>query len=146
MRGEKEVLVCPSCGKTFKALICRHQKYCSATCYLGTVSNTMKKSWASGKYLTRRKRVTKWINELDRRLFVRYGIRLTDYNLFLKKQKNACAICGRLFGRRRPSVDHDHITNRFRGILCYGCNSRLGHLEMKGWLQKARAYLRSTAH
>lgn len=41
-------------------------------------------------------------------------------------------------------LDHDHLTNKFRGWLCHKCNSGIGHLgdNIEG-LEKALAYLRN---
>jgi len=58
-----------------------------------------------------------------------YGITLEDYNRMLKSQGGVCAICGTSVpgGTGRFHVDHDHATNRARGILCVNCNRMLGN-------------------
>lgn len=47
----------------------------------------------------------------------------------LKKQKNKCKICNTEM--MNPQVDHDHITGKYRGILCVPCNNGLGIYENK---------------
>ena len=37
-----------------------------------------------------------------------------------------CEICNAPRGIRRLHIDHDHETNKFRGILCGLCNKGLG--------------------
>jgi hypothetical protein len=39
------------------------------------------------------------------------------------------------------ALDHDHETNRARGVLCQPCNLGLHYIETPGWLSKALAYL-----
>lgn len=62
-------------------------------------------------------------------------------------QQGRCAICdiemGAL-GRKGHSVtsDHDHQTNRPRGLLCRVCNSKLAPLEDAPWREKAERYLK----
>src|SRR5262245_12668436 len=50
------------------------------------------------------------------------------YNLTKKQleklSENGCEVCGSF---DRLHVDHDHITNTVRGILCQKCNIALGH-------------------
>lgn len=58
----------------------------------------------------------------------KYGITEVDYQTLLAKQNGGCAICGSS-GRRRLDVDHDHLTNKIRGLLCNNCNRGLGHLK-----------------
>ena len=61
-------------------------------------------------------------------------ISLDTYNDLLLKQNNKCAICGydetalanNQIKIRRLSVDHDHQTNKIRGLLCKNCNSAIG--------------------
>ena len=45
-------------------------------------------------------------------------------NNLIKKHGNQCAICKkpRSAFKKNLSVDHNHITNRIRGLLCYRCN------------------------
>ena len=51
----------------------------------------------------------------------------------LKFQGNKCAICSREFTwedkNHTPHVDHNHETNKVRGILCDWCNKGLGNFE-----------------
>jgi hypothetical protein len=67
-----------------------------------------------------------------------YGITLTQYNEKVRLQANRCAICRR--GEtdpiskssnkpRRLAVDHDHVTNMVRGLLCRRCNLVVWALE-----------------
>lgn len=59
------------------------------------------------------------------RLKRRYGISLKYYEQILQDQGNKCAICVKS-RKRGLFVDHCHITNRVRGLLCSNCNSILG--------------------
>jgi uncharacterized protein with PIN domain len=65
-----------------------------------------------------------------------YGITLAQYNDMLRKQANRCAICRRpesvkyASGRvKRMAVDHDHVTNAVRALLCQRCNTVVWALE-----------------
>lgn len=62
-----------------------------------------------------------------------YGITEEDYAAMLAAQGNACAICrGTTTGSRRTRyfhVDHDHATNKVRGLLCAKCNTALGLMD-----------------
>ncbi len=74
----------------------------------------------------------------------RYGISPADYEAMLARQGGVCAICGsRARGSdRRLHVDHCHATGKVRGLLCFSCNSGLGHFaDRRDWLQAADAYL-----
>jgi len=58
-----------------------------------------------------------------------YGITLTEYNQLLEKQNYRCAICKTDKPRGKDNqfhVDHDHLTNKIRGLLCGSCNVALG--------------------
>lgn len=82
--------------------------------------------------------------------FRKYGLYPDDYDRMLEEQDGVCAICKTLPPRRAgPTkvailvVDHDHDTNKVRGLLCTGCNQGIGNfLENEDSLQSAVAYLR----
>lgn len=74
-----------------------------------------------------------WCREC--RNFYRSEIRRGKYRdiisdeLLIETQKEAngkCNICGKI---SKLSVDHDHKTNKFRGLLCDNCNLGLGHFK-----------------
>ena len=64
-----------------------------------------------------------------------YGITSEDYEKLLKKQNYRCAICDQIHEDAKGScggrllVDHDHITLAVRGLLCFKCNTGLGHFK-----------------
>lgn len=53
-----------------------------------------------------------------------------------------CECCGEPKGVRALCLDHNHITNEFRGWLCISCNAGIGSLgdDVEGVL-KAVSYL-----
>lgn len=67
----------------------------------------------------------------------RYGLSLNEYNDLLLKQNNKCAICkepetvkdSRTKTIKSLSIDHDHATNKVRGLLCNMCNTGLGRFR-----------------
>ncbi len=78
-------------------------------------------------------------------LIHKYGITLKDYKSILEQQGNKCAICGETGpggGRVNFYVDHDHVTNKVRGLLCHSCNVGLGHFrDSRDILSAAMQYL-----
>ncbi len=77
-------------------------------------------------------------------LMWRIGSNMTykDFKVLLNKQKNGCAICGKIETKRRLSVDHCHKTGRIRGLLCQLCNTSLGGFkDNPKLLKKAIKYL-----
>lgn len=64
----------------------------------------------------------------SKRLYV-YGLTHPQYEAMLLKQAAACAICSTAFSdTNKACVDHDHHTNKVRGLLCHTCNKALGML------------------
>jgi len=72
-----------------------------------------------------------------------YGISWNDYQRILGAQSGVCAICGNTNQNgRRLSVDHDHSTNKVRGLLCSSCNIGIGNFrESPLFLAKGIEYL-----
>jgi hypothetical protein len=71
-----------------------------------------------------------------------FGITLNEYLDMVEQQNYVCKICGGDSEYKGLAVDHDHKTNRIRGLLCDRCNRGLGHFkdDIK-YLQKAIDYL-----
>lgn len=57
--------------------------------------------------------------------FNKYGITKKDYDVMYKQQLGKCAICGGKLGYsdRGTHIDHNHISNKVRGLLCLTCNT-----------------------
>lgn len=72
----------------------------------------------------------------------RYGVSLEEYEEKIKPCKN-CGICGREFQNDKDKhFDHNHISKKFRGVLCTNCNLGLGHFkDNKEILSSAINYL-----
>lgn len=82
-----------------------------------------------------------------------YGISIEQYENFLQKQNNCCAICFNSFinEKKHPSIDHDHSCcsdkkscgNCVRGLICNRCNLMIGLAKDDTIiLQNAIKYLR----
>lgn len=91
------------------------------------------------------KRYNKSPKRKDWYLRNRFGITLEQYDEMFENQNGVCAICGEInIDGRRLAVDHNHETGKIRGLLCTGCNTRLGILEHKTWRSLAEKYLKSS--
>jgi hypothetical protein len=58
----------------------------------------------------------------------RYGIDEEQYKNMVLSQNNICAICNNT-SNKTLHVDHDHVTGKVRGLLCYSCNTGIGLLK-----------------
>jgi hypothetical protein len=65
---------------------------------------------------------------LNRKRHLRQSYKLTpaEYEAYVVKQAGKCAICGAF---TKLHVDHDHLTNIVRGLLCGNCNRGIGMLK-----------------
>lgn len=135
-------LICPGCGTAFAPV--GRQKFCSMRC--GQRVQTRRRLgiadperigecwWCHGDF-----------NRLDgRRLYCsaecarfvkslwnlsRYGITRDDYRESWYGQGGKCAVCRqpeRTARNHLLCIDHDHVTGRFRGLLCSHCNRGIG--------------------
>jgi hypothetical protein len=74
-------------------------------------------------------------------LKTRYGLsKRSDYARLVLAQNGCCAICKLGLSL---SIDHCHLTNKVRGLLCRNCNTALGMLkDSPELLQSAIEYLK----
>jgi beta-galactosidase/beta-glucuronidase len=64
----------------------------------------------------------------DKWLRKKYGITQEQKNKMRDKQDNICCICKNTFlDDKSACVDHCHVTQKVRGLLCKKCNSLLGY-------------------
>lgn len=86
----------------------------------------------------------KQYREIERRkkLRLRYGPQADVHQAVqLRRQKNLCAICLRRM--KKKCLDHCHVTNVLRGVLCDTCNTGLGMFkENPKFLRRAVEYLK----
>lgn len=63
----------------------------------------------------------------------RAGVDVTAAKATLAAHDGKCGICAspKPGGTKGWHVDHDHATGKVRGILCCGCNLRLGWYEKR---------------
>lgn len=80
------------------------------------------------------------------RLLKKYGLTSDQFDELLRQQNFRCAICE----STEPSgtgiwhIDHDHQTNKVRGILCHHCNVALGSVrDSARILRRMMCYLSS---
>ena len=60
----------------------------------------------------------------------KYGLTPDSFNTMIEAQFHRCKICGVVFDElSRTCVDHCHSTGKVRGILCFHCNTALGHFR-----------------
>ena len=80
----------------------------------------------------------------NNRLKNKYAITLKEYNQLFKAQNGLCAGCYRHQSQFKYAlaVDHDHLTDRVRGLLCGPCNTTLGNvLDNPDTLRRLASYL-----
>ena len=100
--------------------------------------NKTGKKWAS------KKRASDPLYARKSKLKYKYNLTLADYDKMLGAHDGKCAICGGVNKNgRRLCVDHNHKTNKIRGLLCKDCNLILGFAkDSVGTLLTAVTYLR----
>jgi hypothetical protein len=102
----------------------------------------------------RRKRAKPGFVEKCRAGFIKrkYGITIEDYQNMLVKQNNVCAICfkedmtieANSMRLKGLCIDHCHVTNKVRGLLCNKCNPMIGYSKDSiKLLESAISYLKA---
>jgi hypothetical protein len=76
------------------------------------------------------------------RVLLKHNLTKDDYNKMLSDQNELCAICHVDEGKTL-CIDHDHVTNKVRGLLCNRCNKGLGLLgDSLDSINSALSYLK----
>lgn len=140
LKGSKE-LICRLCGAdrdlTCSSILCKDCRLIKNREAWNRWQNSMSPEEKT-EYLAR---VAK--NQLKAAL-KKYNLTLMDYDSLLIKQGYSCGICLEKDpgGKGRWHIDHDHLTNKVRGLLCHNCNTALGGFkDSVGNLQRAINYL-----
>jgi hypothetical protein len=117
------------------------EKKCSKCKLLKPASEFRPKKTATGGLRSRCRSC-----EIDDTREMKYGIDRREFDALMKAQGGRCAICKRPFsgvGAKQTHVDHDHVTGRVRGLLCYTCNVGIGYFnDSVAMLEHAIAYLK----
>ena len=63
-----------------------------------------------------------------------YGLTVAEFDAMVEAQGGVCACCGE---RDPQHVDHDHVTGRVRGVVCFRCNSGIGQFDDRADLMRS---------
>jgi len=147
---------CPHCGVVFSttpgcigSVLSKHQNRCSRA--TEEERNTYRRThkWRPADPNYARRQMAGWReSHLERNRFNArwsrvkraFGLTPEAYKALLDAQGGVCAICRKAETARnvnkqsgvrikRLSVDHDHKTNKIRGLLCQHCNHTLGKMD-----------------
>lgn len=94
--------------------------------------------------MDKQKHPGKWkLKNLQKRLRKEYDFSLAEYQSMVSSQSNRCAMCKQKPGEgQRLDIDHNHKTNKVRGLLCSLCNRTVSYVENHAnRLKLARKYL-----
>lgn len=65
-----------------------------------------------------------------KRTLKNHGITKEYYEFMFTNQSGMCAICSSvLIDSKLTHIDHNHSTQKIRGLLCATCNLGLGHFK-----------------
>jgi len=109
--------------------------YCSAACRSRTVSGRRFRELLDDP-----------VGHEDRKRYLRakhferaYGVTLEARDAMIVERGSRCDICGEVADLH---IDHDHVTDAVRGMLCFNCNVSLGYMkDDPARLQRAIEYL-----
>lgn len=68
-----------------------------------------------------------WRKRNFRNKYKKYGLTFEEYEQMYEKQNGTCLLCKTQ--QDFLVVDHDHDTDKVRGLLCNNCNLGLGHFK-----------------
>lgn len=125
---------CQFCNKEFYTLAARasHEQFCS--------ENPDKRNSPNTNHLEKLSRFVVLYDHGKSKTNTKITLDITYAELLQYRQEHlVCEICGRSvteatkwdskFAVKNLCVDHDHATNKFRGLLCQYCNRQLGWYE-----------------
>ncbi len=69
----------------------------------------------------------------------RYGLTMDQYDDMVAKADGVCQICGER--PKRLVMDHCHVTNVPRGLVCDLCNRAIAVIENSDLVERVRKYL-----
>lgn len=129
--GKIRGLLCKTCNKAlghFKDNLDTIQK---ATSYLKNQTDCILNNYKTLNYNLDRndKMFVKFTKYSSLGMYYRYGISENLYNIILQDQNYKCKICKNSSLKSKLWVDHCHITNNIRGLICGNCNNGIGLLK-----------------
>lgn len=146
---------CLVCGKQYQPYR-DNQRSCSRACYrrLPDVVEKVRVHHAQ-EHIKERKNAArrvgtavdpKYRRDINlRNLLRKYGLTMEEWQAMVNRQDNRCMICGDppdpngVRASSRLHVDHDHVTDRNRDLLCTRCNRGVGYFRDDPALLRAAA-------
>ncbi len=64
----------------------------------------------------------------------RFGIGWDVYQELFEQSSGTCYICGIRPGKGQLHIDHNHTTQKIRGLLCVKCNQGVGQFNDSSFL------------
>jgi hypothetical protein len=139
--GSEVICENQNCDKTYfvKAADLKRgfRKHCSQSCS-STCINHEKPHGKGRPKLSDEERLSRVKQRALKWRLSEFGLTVDQYNLMLDNQDGKCKICkSECITGNRLAVDHDHTCcpgkqscgKCVRGLLCLGCNTRLGWFE-----------------
>lgn len=74
----------------------------------------------------------------QKRVWRTYRLAAWDVALMWERQNGRCPICTKPLVEKVWVIDHDHVTDRFRGLLCAWDNHRIVSMAERGGFLRAR--------
>jgi hypothetical protein len=145
---------CKHCGREFTS-VGYGKKYCQTKCNQAAARKRRTKhlrKYFKNYYVNNKDRYQKYRNnylskpEAIKKQQIRnrnrkYGMGAAQhFAIQLRKQKKKCAVCKKSL--KKTSFDHNHKTNKWRGVVCPRCNTGLGFIEAPGFVKQATTYLK----
>jgi hypothetical protein len=126
---------CKICGLTEKYV----SSYGCVSCSIKTNAHKLYDTELMKPYRTKektKKRAVIWRNknpdkvqeQYQRKRLAKYNMTQEEFDIYLESQQGKCAICSNYL-TNKFTVDHNHQTGKVRGLLCYKCNTGIGHLQ-----------------